>query len=380
MRISIIGTHGIPARRGGNATCAEQIGNRLSGRGHEVTVYCRGRNGAASEGTYRGVRRVFLPSSGGMHLDTLSHTLLSAVHARFHRPDILHCFGVGNAALMPLLNWAGKRTVISVDGMDWRRDKWGGIAKLYLRRCAGLAVRLADACVSDSQVVAGWYRQRFGKEPLYISYGINTVKPSTSGALREHGLKKQQYILFVGRLVPEKGVHLLIEAFTGLQTNLQLAIVGDGSGMPHYLRRLQAACDGRVRLLGPIYGEATRELYNRAYVYVQPSLVEGTSLSLVEAMGYGNCVLVSDIPENLETVGDAGLSFDLRGGAEALRERLAHLIERPAVVRKYRRRALRYARERYSWERVTDAYEQLYIRLLNEVSADVSASGQEVRA
>lgn len=365
MRISILGTRGIPARYGGNEVCAEQVATRLSARGYEMTVYCRGTNGAGSDEINGGVRRVFLPSAGGKHLDTLGHTFLSALRAIPRRPDVLHCFGVGNAPLLPLLSRVGKRTVISVDGMDWRRDKWGRWAKLYLRHCARLAVGLADACVTDSRAVARFYAQQFGKEPLYIPNGAEMVQPSTSDALRGYGLEKDRYILFVGRLVPEKGVHHLIEAFTGLETNLQLAVAGDGSSEPGYFRRLQVASDERVRLLGPVYGEAIRELYSNAYAYVQPSLVEGTSLAVIEAMAYGNCVLVSDIPENLETVGDAGLSFDSRAGPAALRQGLAHLTERPEVVERYRQRARRHARERYAWERVTDQYEQLYLSLLN---------------
>jgi glycosyltransferase involved in cell wall biosynthesis len=376
MTISILGTRGIPARYGGNEVCAEQVATRLSARGYDVTVYCRGTNGAASHENGDGVKLVFLPSTGGKHLDTLSHSFLSALRAIPRRPDVLHCFGVGNAPLLPLLNRVGKRTVISVDGMDWRRDKWGRLAKLYLRHCAGLAVGLADACVTDSRSVARFYAEQFGKEPLYIPNGADTVPPSTSGALREYGLEKDRYVLFVGRLVPEKGVHNLIEAFAGLETDLQLAVAGDGSSEPDYFRRLQATSDERVRLLGPVYGEAIRELYSNAYAYVQPSQVEGTSLSVIEAMAHGNCVLVSDIPENLEAVGGAGLSFDSRGGPAALRQALAYLAERPEVVEGCRQRARRFAREHYAWESVIDQYEQLYLSLLDGRSnGDTSITG-----
>jgi len=239
-------------------------------------------------------------------------------------------------------------------------------------------VRLGDGCVTDSLEVACFYREQFGREPLCIPNGATTVDPPDEGALREYGLGKEGYVLFVGRLVPEKGVHHLIEAFTGIETGLQLVIVGDGSGAPDYLRELRSARDPRVRFLGPIYDEALSGLFGNAYAYVQPSLVEGTSLALAEAMAYGNCVLVSDIPENLEAVGDAGLSFESRRGPEALKERLADLIGKPEVVRRYRGRALRFARERYTWERVTDAYEQLYVRLLDGRAGEGQAQMAQV--
>lgn len=364
----MVGTRGIPARYGGNEVCAEQIGMRLVERGHEVAVYCRGARNGTDDGATGGVQRVFLPALGRKHLSTLSHSLISTVHASRRRPDILHCFGVGNAPLIPLFNRVGRKTVVSVDGMDWRREKWGRFARAYLKRCAGLAVGLGEACVTDSREVARFYREQFGRDLSYIPSGATIIPPSAADPLQEHGLLERGYLLFVGRLVPEKGVHHLIEAFTGLETGLQLVIVGDGSGAPEYLRQLQSSRDPRVRLLGSVYGPDVGALHRNAYAYVQPSLVEGTSLSLVEAMAYGNCVLVSDIPENLEAVSDAGVAFDSRRGPGALRERLAELIQQPELVARYREKARRFASERYSWERITDSYENLYARLLADTA------------
>jgi glycosyltransferase involved in cell wall biosynthesis len=184
-------------------------------------------------------------------------------------------------------------------------------------------------------------------------------------------------VLFVGRVTPEKGVHHLIEAFRDLVTDKALVIIGDGSSDAEYWRslHLRAAGHRNVRLLGPVYGEAVRELFANAYVYVQPSEVEGTALSLVEAMGTGNCVLVSDIPENVETVGDAGLAFEIERPVESLRDRLAELRADPALVARLRRRALAYAREHFSWDRVTDAHEDLYYRALAAKRPDPPPTG-----
>jgi glycosyltransferase involved in cell wall biosynthesis len=246
--------------------------------------------------------------------------------------------------------------------MDWRRRKWGRVAKFLLERSSRFAIRASGACITDSREVARHYRETHGREPHYIAHGVDTREVHGRGALDTYGLRDRGYVLFVGRITPEKGLHHLIDAFAGVSANMQCVIVGDGSGDPGYWRTLEerAARDARVRLLGPVYGEAVRELFAHAYVYVQPSEIEGTALSLVEAMGFGNCVVVSNIAENLETVGDAGLSFDIARPVESLRERLCELIAAPAVVEERRAASLAYAKHEYSWEHVADAHEALY--------------------
>jgi glycosyltransferase involved in cell wall biosynthesis len=249
--------------------------------------------------------------------------------------------------------------------MDWRRRKWGRVARTFLERSSLLAIRASGACITDSREVAHWYVQRYSREPHYIAHGVDMREIAGRGALKTYGLDERGYVLFVGRITPEKGVHHLIEAYKGLDTEKALVIVGDGSADPEYWKSLHLRAEGyrNVRLLGPVYGEPVRELFAHAYVYVQPSEIEGTALSLVEAMGYGNCVLVSDIAENVETVGHAGLTFDIRRPVESLRERLSELIAQPELVARQRAKSLDYARENFSWERVTDAHERLYYQV-----------------
>lgn len=368
MRIVMLGMRGVPANYGGLETVAEEVGARMVERGHAVTAYCRAHNATTDAKTYRGMRRVTLPSIKQKFLDTPTHTAASAAHAMFHRADVVHLFGVGNAAWLPVLRLAGRGTVISVDGMDWRRRKWGRAARFMLERSSRFAIRASGACITDSREVARHYREEYGLEPHYIAHGTDTRPVTTRRALDEYGLCERGYALFVGRITPEKGVHHLIDAFRGLDTRMQLVVVGDGSGDPAYWRSLEAAAAGdeRIRLLGPVYGERTRELFAHAWVYVQPSEIEGTALSLVEAMGFGNCVVVSNIAENLETVGDAGLHFDIADPVNALRARLASLIADPALVEDRRRVSLAFATREYAWEHVTDAHEALYRRVIGE--------------
>lgn len=366
LRIAMLGMRGVPANYGGNETVAEEVGARMAARGHRVTAYCRAHNSPMADNHHRGIRRVVLPSVREKHVDTPSHTAASTLHALFHRSDVVHLFGVGNAPWLPLLRFAGKGTVISVDGMDWRRRKWGRVAKALLERSSLFAIRASGACITDSREVARYYHDTYGREPHYIAHGVDTRAVTGSAALETYGLRDRGYVLFVGRVTPEKGLHHLLDAFAGVRTDMSCVVVGDGSGDPAYWRTLEtrAANDPRVRLLGPVYGEPTRELFAHAYVYVQPSEVEGTALSLVEAMGYGNCVLVSNIPENLETVGDAGLSFDIARPVESLRERLCELIATPERVEERRGASLAYARREYDWEHVADAHEALYYSVI----------------
>jgi glycosyltransferase involved in cell wall biosynthesis len=246
--------------------------------------------------------------------------------------------------------------------MDWRRRKWGRAAKYFLERSSLFAIRASSACITDSREVQRYYHDKFGRQPHYIAHGVDTRPVEGREALALYGLRDRGYVLFVGRITPEKGLHHLLDAFSGVEAGMQCVIVGDGSGDPAYWRSLEerASRDPRVRLLGPVYGEATRELFAGAYVYVQPSEIEGTALSLVEAMGYGNCVLVSNIAENLETVGEAGLSFDITNPIESLRARLCELIAAPGLVAERRAASVAYAGREYSWEHVADAHEALY--------------------
>jgi glycosyltransferase involved in cell wall biosynthesis len=365
LRIAMLGLRGVPANYGGLETVAQEVGARMVERGHRVKVYCRTHNAATSDTTYRGMRRIEMPSLHEKHLDTPTHTAVSSMHALLHRSDVVHLFGVGNAAWLPLLRLAGRGTVISVDGMDWRRRKWGRAARTMLERSSLLAIRGSGACITDSQEVARYYVEQYGREPHYIAHGVDTRPVTTRAALDEHGLEDRGYVLFVGRLTPEKGVHHLIDAFKQLETDKQLVIVGDGSGDPDYWQLLlrHASGDARVRLLGPVYGEGVRELFAHAYLYAQPSEIEGTALALVEAMGFGNCVLVSNIAENLETVGDAGLNFDIKDPVASLRARLRELLASPDLVECHRQKSFAYATANYSWQRVTDDHERLYYQV-----------------
>lgn len=368
LRIAMLGTRGVPARYSGFETCAEELGARLAGRGHEVTVYCRVPHVSYPARAYRGMRLVKLPTIRSKHLDTIVHTLLSSVHALGGRYDVALYFNVGVSPLTWIPRLARQRVVLNVDGLDWRRKKWGRLARGYIRACERGAARFPDRVVTDSRRVQQYYRERRGVSSAYIAYGAEPVALAPGPTLAGLGLEPGRYVLFVGRLVPENCAHHLVEAFTGLSTDLRCVIVGDAPYSEDYIANLRACADPRVLFTGYLFGEGYRELLSNAHCFVETSEVGGTHPALLEAMAAACCVVVNDTPENLETIADAGFSYDGAMGASSLRSVLEGLLKDPALVADRARRGLDRVRRHYTWDAVTDAYERLFRELPSRAS------------
>jgi len=364
LRIAMLGTRGVPASYSGFETCAEELGARLQARGHEVTVYCRVPHVSYPGTVYRGLRLVKLPTVRSKHLDTIVHTLLSSLHACAQRYDVALYFNVGVSPLTWLPRLVGQRVVLNVDGLDSRRKKWGALARAYIRACERWAARFPDRVVTDSRRVQQYYREHHGAPSTYIAYGADPISVPPGPELARWGLQARRYVLFVGRLVPENCAHHLVEAFAGLSTDLRCVIVGDAPYSEDYIRSLRATADARVTFTGYVFGEGYRELLANAYAFVETSEVGGTHPALLEAMAAGCGVVVNDTPENLETVGDAGLSYDGAMGAASLRSVLEGLLKDPALAAAYGRRGLDRVRRHYSWDDVADSYERLFHELL----------------
>ncbi|MBI3732770.1 MAG: glycosyltransferase, partial [Chloroflexi bacterium] len=341
----------------------EQLGARLVERGHTVSVYCRTNHIRYAGQVYRGMRLVKLPTISNKYLDTMAHTFLSSLHALAQPYDLALYFIVGNSPLTLLPRLRGITTVLNVDGLDWRRAKWPEPAKKYIRWAERVATRVPHAVVTDSRVVERYYRERYGCATTYIPYGSELEPVAPGAALARWGLSPREYILFVGRLVPENCVHHLIGAFEGLNTTKRCVIVGDAPYADQTIAQLKETADPRVIFTGYLFGEGYRELLSHAYAFVETAGEGGTHPALVEAMALGNCVIVHDTPENLETIGRAGLSYDGQRGAPALREALTSLLAAPARAADYGALARARARECFSWEQVTTAYETLFTEL-----------------
>jgi glycosyltransferase involved in cell wall biosynthesis len=366
MRIAMMGIRGVPANFGGSETAVEEIGSRLVARGHEVTVYCR-RHKDASPGLtyYKGMRRIVLPSINTLNLDLMSHSLVALIQMWRERFEVVHFHGVGNALLFPLFKLTGRgaRSLLIVDGPDWKRPKWGRMARLAFRASFPMAVRWADEIISDNVQVQELFQEKFGRKTPLVGYGADLEKPDTLTALEKYGLRPGEYILQVAAIVPDKGVHVLVEAYEKLSTDLPLVIVGDTPYATQYKTQVQSTTDPRIRFLGYVYGAEYRELLAHCRLYIHPLLVDGTSPALLQAMAYGCCVIASDLPEIEGSLAETGPRF-AAGNAQVLRERMAQLLADPERARDYGQRARQRIIECFNWDRVTDEYEELSAKLL----------------
>ena len=362
MKIAMLGTRGVPASYSGFETCVEQLGQRLVERGHEVTVYCRSHHITYEGDTYKGMRLVKLPTVANKYLDTMVHSFLSSLHALPQDYDIALYFIAGNSLVTWIPRLVGTKTIINVDGLDWKREKWPELAKKYIQFAEYMATKLPNAYITDSRVVESYYLERFNSRSTCIPYGSEVEIVPPGEMLAKYGLEPGEYILFVGRFVPENCIHHLIDAYRAIDTDLKCVIVGDSAYAEEYVASLKARAEGDERIIftGYVFGKGYLELGSNAAIFVETSGVGGTHPALVEAMAFENCVVVHDTPENLETIGDAGFAYDGRIGAPALQTVLQTLSDDPQLVAQYAARARQFAKEHYAWDAVTDAYEQLF--------------------
>jgi glycosyltransferase involved in cell wall biosynthesis len=380
MRVAFVGTRGIPARYSGFETFVENVGARLIERGHEVTVYCRRHHAQERLPMYRGMRLTYVPGIASKHLDTISHTFMSCLHALFGRYDVVMMCISGNSPVSILPRLAGAKVVLNVDGSDWRRQKWGRIARAYIRCSEWLSTRLPHATVTDSEVMRRYYRERFGVETACISYGADVPRPQTLETLQRLGLDPRGYLLLVGRLVPENCAHHLVDAYERLRPPLRCVVVGDAPYCAKYIADLHRR-GPHVTFPGYVFGEGYRELMHNAFAVVLCSEVGGTHPVLVEAMAAGNCVVVNDTPANLEVIGDVGIPYSGARGSDSLADVLQSLLKDPAQVESYRVRARVRAQARHSWSIVTDQYERLFLHITGGESAEhnVALAASETR-
>ena len=364
MRIAMIGIKAIPARFGGFETAVDELSRGLVRLGHEVVVYNRAGMSKHTGKFYEGVELVTLPTVKSKNLSTIFHALICSLHAMHSDIDIVHYFTTGATLVAPLPRLLGKKVVCSVDGTDWQRAKWGRLARWYLRFSERLAVFVCHGLISDSRDVMKYYRQQYGVDSACIVYGMRESRSGARDVLERFGLHEQEYVLFVGRLVPENNVHHLIRAFEKVQTSKKLVIVGDDPWEKAYVRSLKSTNDRRVIFTGGVYGDGYAQLQQNAYLFVLPDEVGGTHPALVEAMGFGNCVLVNDTPSNLEVIGNCGFEYSGKSGAEDLQMKLQFLLDRPDTVQEYRGLALRRARENYRWDPVVEEHACFYRQVL----------------
>lgn len=365
--IAVLGIRGIPANYGGLETCAEHTTAHWARHGLQVLVYCRSSHYEEHATALGGVQLKYTPSLRLTSLDTLSHTLFSILDLirTERRVKLVHLYNTGNAIFLPLLKLAGKRVIVSGDGLEWKREKWGTAARLIHRLGERMAVRYADRVVVDNEEIRKYYAERYGKQAHLIAYGAERLERDdalSAGFLQRHQLEAKKYFIFVGRLVPEKGVHHLIDAYERLNTALPLVIIGDDTTRTAYRDSLLARRGERVRFLGFIYGEEYQQLLVNALMYVSASNLEGTSPSLLAAMGARVCCLVNGIEENRAST---GLSVPLfrKNDYEDLRRLWQGLLDEPALMDAAADSGYEHVLQNYQWSTIAEKYLGLFKEL-----------------
>ncbi|MCB4825120.1 glycosyltransferase family 4 protein [Roseicella aerolata] len=365
MRIAVLGSRHLLSNYSGIERILQSYLPHLAERGHIVTVY----GGPAPEGagpeaaSWRGIRCVEVRGLEGKHTETLSRSLLSVVQAIRERSDLLLFTHQGPGIFSPIGRLARVPTVVWVQGLDWRRAKWGRAASRAIRLAEQVAVRSASEIIVSSRGIQHYFSATYGRETAYIPNGIEPQgPPGEADRLAPFGLNPRSYALFAARLVPEKACHELIAAWNELQTDKVLVVAGRGRDGDPYTEALQrSAKPGRVVFTGHVSGETLRQLFAHAYLFVHPSHLEGQSLALLEALGHCRAVLVSNIPENLEAIEPGGFTFPV-GQVDALRDRLEMLLSSPALVEGMEADVARALGAWPDWRQVALMHEELYCR------------------
>ncbi|MCZ2147501.1 MAG: DUF1972 domain-containing protein [Bryobacterales bacterium] len=357
MHIAILGTRGIPANYGGFETFAEELSWRLVRRGHRVTVYCRNPHPAR---TYLGVELVRLPTIRHKYLDTLAHGAFSTLHLLLHGADAALYCNAANAVFTWMPRAVGIPVALNVDGIERRRKKWNRLARAWYRLSERMATVFPTQAISDAEKIAEYYRETYGKDTVCISYGAPIGKVETGNILPALGLEPGRYFLYVTRFEPENNPLLVREAFEKLETDVKLALIGDAPYAREYIRRVRDTHNPRVVIPGAIYGGGYHELQSHCLAYVHATEVGGTHPALIEAMGRGCLVLYLNTPENAEVAGGAGIPFE----SEELAAKMEEVLRMSAEERaEWGAKAMERVKERYSWDAVTKAYEDLFVEL-----------------
>lgn len=369
LRIAVLGHKSIPSRQGGIEIVVEELSVRMAKLGDRVTVYNRSGHHVSGKEfdskklkTYKGCRMKYVPTIDKKGLAAMSASFFAAVAAAFGKYDVVHFHAEGPCAMMWLPKLFGKRCVATVHGLDHQRAKWGKFASTYIMLGEKCAVKFADEIIVLSEGVQQYFLDTYGRKTRFIPNGVNRPVIREADIIQKnYGLKKDDYILFLGRLVPEKGLRYLIEAFKKVDTDKKLVIAGGSSDTDEFARELQemAKDDNRIIFTGFVQGKELDELYSNAYVYTLPSDLEGMPLSLLEAMSYGNCCLVSDIDECASVVEDKAFVFR-KSDVNDLKEKLQQMCSEPEKVMQMKEAAADFICGKYNWDDVVERTLKLY--------------------
>ena len=367
--IAMLGHKRIPSREGGIEIVVEELSTRMVKAGHSVTCYNRSGHHVSgkefdggSRKDYKGVRLKTVLTINCKGLAAMTSSFFAAICSAVGKYDVVHFHAEGPCAMLWLPKLFGKRCIATIHGIDWQRAKWGGFASEYIKFGEKVAAKYADEIIVLSEGVQKYFKDTYGRETMFIPNGVNRPTLRSPQLIKEkYGLDKDEYILFLGRLVPEKGITYLIEAFKKVKTEKKLVIAGGSSDTEEYMNELKnlATDDDRIIFTGFVQGQLLEELYSNAYVYTLPSDLEGMPLSLLEAMSYGNCCLVSDIAECAEVVEDKALTFK-KSDVSDLKEKLQYACDHPEKVEELKKGATDFICQKYNWDDVVEKTVRVY--------------------
>lgn len=362
MKIGVIGQKGIPSRAGGVEIHVEEVASRLADNGNDVTVYCRKSYCEEIKDTHKGINLVYIPSLNTKHLDAITYTFLASIDAVRKNYDIVHYHALGPSLLSFIPRMFGKKVVCTVHGLDWKREKWGKIAKKALKLGELATAKFPHKTISVSESINRYYNETYKNDTVYIPNGVDDKQfVEAKEIIENYSINKGEYILFLARLVPEKGVHYLIDAFNQIDTDKKLVIAGGSSHTDDYVSMLKEKTKSNPNIImtGFVKGRILDELFSNAYMYILPSEIEGLPISLLEAMSYGQCCLVSDIEENMDVIKEFGYSFKNKD-VSSLKNQLQDLLNNPDKVNKVRNVVKDYVKEEYNWDIVANKTEEVY--------------------
>ena len=369
MKIAMIGHKRIPSREGGIEIVVGELSKRMVKLGHSVTAYNRksrhiagNEYNAKRENEYEGVKLKWIYTPESSKLNAIVYSAFSTLQAVLCGYDVIHFHAEGPASMVKLAKLFKKRCIVTIHGLDWQRAKWGGFATKFLLFGERTAAENADEIIVLSENVKQYFKEKYNRNTVFIPNGIEAPTPKEARIIKEkYALDKDGYILFLGRLVPEKGVHYLINAFKETESDKKLVIAGGASHTSDYEAEIRALArnDERIVFTGFIQGEELVELYSNAYIYVLPSDLEGMPISLLEAMSYGNCCLTSDIEECTEVCEDKAEYFE-KGNESELKAALEFLLNNPDKVSEYKNNAAGFILNKYDWDNVVNKTLELY--------------------
>ena len=371
LKIAMFGQKRL-SREGGVEIVVKELCTRMAQQGCQVTCYNRSGHhvsGAEYDGVdkteYKEITQKYVPTIEKKGLAAVSSSFFAALYSAFGRYDVVHIHAEGPAFFCWLPELFGKRVVVTIHGIDWQREKWqSGFGSKFIRQGEKNAVKYADEIIVLSKGVQDYFKETYGRETHFIPNGVNRPEIREAKLITDNfGLEKDSYILFLGRLVPEKGIRYLVGAFKNVKTDKKLVIAGGSSDTDSFMEELKelARGDDRIFFTGFVQGAMLDELYSNAYIYTLPSDLEGMPLSLLEAMSYGNCCLVSDIPECTEVVEDKALIFK-KADVQDLQEKLQDACDHPEKVDEHKEQAADFICKKYNWDEVVKETMKLYRR------------------